>query len=118
WAPLGRPALGKWRLEREQRRLDLMRIEINLCIHQCSRELFNIVRRTTLGQLISEVFGLVVCEIHRRRAYWREPAVVVQLLLLLDQLSREEVPELNLDTGVPIVYELDAAGKVVKKQMP
>jgi 2,3-bisphosphoglycerate-dependent phosphoglycerate mutase len=39
------------------------------------------------------------------------------LVMHLDQLSREEVLELNLGTGVPIVYELDAEGKVKSKQI-
>jgi bisphosphoglycerate-dependent phosphoglycerate mutase len=35
----------------------------------------------------------------------------------LDGLSPAQVIELNLDTGVPLVYELDAAGAVVSKQI-
>ena len=35
----------------------------------------------------------------------------------LDKLTREQVLELNLDTGVPIVYEIDAAGAVVAKEI-
>ncbi len=38
------------------------------------------------------------------------------LVMHLDQLTREQVLELNLGTGVPIVYELDAEGKVRGKQ--
>jgi bisphosphoglycerate-dependent phosphoglycerate mutase len=33
----------------------------------------------------------------------------------LDKLTKEQVLELNIGTGQPIVYEIDAAGKVVKK---
>jgi 2,3-bisphosphoglycerate-dependent phosphoglycerate mutase len=39
------------------------------------------------------------------------------LVMHLDHLSREQVLELNLGTGVPIVYELDADGKVQNKQV-
>ncbi|MBI3756361.1 MAG: 2,3-bisphosphoglycerate-dependent phosphoglycerate mutase [Deltaproteobacteria bacterium] len=39
------------------------------------------------------------------------------LVMHLDQLSREEVLELNLGTGVPIVYELDETGKVKEKKV-
>jgi 2,3-bisphosphoglycerate-dependent phosphoglycerate mutase len=35
------------------------------------------------------------------------------LVMHLDNLSREEVLELNIPTGVPLVYEFDAAGKAV-----
>jgi len=37
------------------------------------------------------------------------------VVMYLDRLSREEVLELNLGTGVPIVYEIDAEGKVQGK---
>lgn len=39
------------------------------------------------------------------------------LVMHLDQLTREQVLELNLGTGVPIVYELDADGRVTRKQV-
>jgi 2,3-bisphosphoglycerate-dependent phosphoglycerate mutase len=39
------------------------------------------------------------------------------LVMHLDQLTREQVLELNLGTGVPIVYDLDAGGKVQGKQI-
>ncbi|MGE0824055.1 MAG: 2,3-diphosphoglycerate-dependent phosphoglycerate mutase [Candidatus Binatia bacterium] len=39
------------------------------------------------------------------------------LVMHLDQLTPEQVLELNLGTGVPIVYELDAEGKVMGKQI-
>src|SRR5438093_2997367 len=38
------------------------------------------------------------------------------IVMHLDRLSREEVLELNLGTGVPIVYEIDAEGKVQAKR--
>ena len=37
------------------------------------------------------------------------------IVMHLDQLSREEVMELNIPTGVPIVYELDPSLRVVSK---
>ncbi|HEV8715038.1 MAG TPA: 2,3-bisphosphoglycerate-dependent phosphoglycerate mutase [Candidatus Binatia bacterium] len=39
------------------------------------------------------------------------------VVMHLDRLSREEVLELNLGTGVPIVYEIDAEGRVRGKQI-
>jgi len=39
------------------------------------------------------------------------------LVMQLDQLTKEQVLELNLGTGVPIVYELDAEGKVKGKRV-
>lgn len=39
------------------------------------------------------------------------------IVMDLDQLTKEQVLELNLATGVPIVYELDAAGAVREKQV-
>ena len=35
------------------------------------------------------------------------------LIMELEQLSREQVLELNIPTGLPLLYELDNAGKVV-----
>jgi 2,3-bisphosphoglycerate-dependent phosphoglycerate mutase len=35
------------------------------------------------------------------------------LVMKLDQLSKEEVLELNIPTGVPLLYELDKNGKVL-----
>ena len=37
------------------------------------------------------------------------------IVMKLEGLSKEEVLELNLDTGVPVIYEMDTSGKVVKK---
>jgi len=39
------------------------------------------------------------------------------LVMSLDRLTREQVLELNLGTGVPIVYEIDVEGKVQGKQV-
>jgi 2,3-bisphosphoglycerate-dependent phosphoglycerate mutase len=38
------------------------------------------------------------------------------IVMKLDDLSREEVLELNLDTGVPLIYELGTDGSVQSKQ--
>ncbi|RMH03732.1 MAG: 2,3-bisphosphoglycerate-dependent phosphoglycerate mutase [Nitrospirae bacterium] len=38
------------------------------------------------------------------------------LVMHLDQLSREEVLELNIPTGVPLVYDLDEAGNPLHRQ--
>lgn len=38
------------------------------------------------------------------------------IVMMLDNLSKEEVLELNLETGVPLVYDLDTDGKVLHKQ--
>jgi 2,3-bisphosphoglycerate-dependent phosphoglycerate mutase len=35
----------------------------------------------------------------------------------LDQLSEEEVPKLELATGIPTVYDIDEEGKVVGKEI-
>jgi 2,3-bisphosphoglycerate-dependent phosphoglycerate mutase len=39
------------------------------------------------------------------------------IVMKLDNLSREEVLELNLGTAVPLVYELSPAGEVLSKQV-
>jgi 2,3-bisphosphoglycerate-dependent phosphoglycerate mutase len=39
------------------------------------------------------------------------------IVMRLDRLSREQVLELNLDTGVPLIYEIDTDGAVVCKQI-
>jgi 2,3-bisphosphoglycerate-dependent phosphoglycerate mutase len=39
------------------------------------------------------------------------------IVMELDQLSKDEVLELNLATGVPIVYEIDANGHVLSKKI-
>lgn len=39
------------------------------------------------------------------------------IVMSLDKLSKEQVLELNLDTGVPLVYELDANLNVVSKKV-
>ncbi|MEP6933189.1 MAG: 2,3-bisphosphoglycerate-dependent phosphoglycerate mutase [Nitrospirota bacterium] len=36
------------------------------------------------------------------------------LIMELEQLSREQVLELNIPTGAPLLYELDSTGKVVE----
>ncbi len=37
------------------------------------------------------------------------------ILMELDQLTKEQVLELNLATGAPVIYELDRSGRVLKK---
>ena len=37
------------------------------------------------------------------------------IVMELDHLTKEQVLELNLATGAPIVYEIDASGKILKK---
>ena len=39
------------------------------------------------------------------------------VVMKLDELTREEVLGLNLETGVPLVYEMTADGKVVAKEI-
>lgn len=39
------------------------------------------------------------------------------IVMDLDKLTKEQVLELNLDTGVPIVYEIDDRGHVVSKKI-
>jgi 2,3-bisphosphoglycerate-dependent phosphoglycerate mutase len=38
------------------------------------------------------------------------------LVMVLDRLSQEEVLQLNLATGVPLVYRLDGGGAVIEKR--
>jgi len=38
------------------------------------------------------------------------------IVMELDKLTKEQVLELNLGTGMPIVYEIDASGKVKSKK--
>ena len=37
------------------------------------------------------------------------------IVMLLDQLSKEEVLELNLETGIPLLYDLSTEGAVLNK---
>lgn len=39
------------------------------------------------------------------------------IMMVLDNLTPEQVPSLELTTGVPIVYELDRNGKVLRKEI-
>lgn len=39
------------------------------------------------------------------------------IIMDLDRLSEEEVPQLELATGVPIVYDIDTDGKVTNKEI-
>jgi 2,3-bisphosphoglycerate-dependent phosphoglycerate mutase len=38
------------------------------------------------------------------------------IVMDLEKLTKEQVLELNLGTGVPLVYEISAAGEIVKKE--
>jgi 2,3-bisphosphoglycerate-dependent phosphoglycerate mutase len=38
------------------------------------------------------------------------------IVMQLDNLSKEAVLELNLETGVPLVYEMSAEGEVLSKK--
>jgi len=38
------------------------------------------------------------------------------IVMELDKLTKEEVLNLNLGTGVPIVYEIDSTGKILSKE--
>ncbi len=37
------------------------------------------------------------------------------IVMELDHLTKEQVLGLNIDTGVPLIYEMDAAGRVLEK---
>lgn len=39
------------------------------------------------------------------------------IVMVLDDLNEQEVPNLNLATGIPLVYDIDADGKVVGKEI-
>ena len=39
------------------------------------------------------------------------------IIMYLDKLSPEEVPNLDLKTGVPIVYSLSSEGEVLEKDI-
>lgn len=39
------------------------------------------------------------------------------IVMQLDNLTREQVLELNIDTGVPLVYDIDIDGKVLSKRI-
>ena len=52
-------ALGERRIERKQRRIHLMRIEIDLRIDQRASQLLNAIRGAAASQLMGEVLGVV-----------------------------------------------------------
>ncbi len=37
------------------------------------------------------------------------------IVMDLDKLTKEQVLELNIDTGAPIIYEIDSSGKILSK---
>lgn len=53
-------AFRQRRLEREQRRIHLVGIQVHLRINQCAGELLQAVRRTAFGQLVGEVFRVII----------------------------------------------------------
>jgi hypothetical protein len=57
-------AFGQWGLERKEGGLDLMRVQVDLCIHQCTSELLKAIGSAALGQLVGEIFGVVICQVH------------------------------------------------------
>lgn len=63
--------------------------------------------RCILGDLKQGLDVLVVAHGNSNRS----------IVMQLDGLTKEEVLELNLGTGVPLVYEVDAEGKVLGKSV-
>jgi hypothetical protein len=55
--------LGKWGLQGEQRRLDLVRIEVHSGIKKGHRKTVNAIRGPA-GQIMSEIFRMVRCQVH------------------------------------------------------
>lgn len=39
------------------------------------------------------------------------------IVMKLDQLNKQQVLELNLDTGIPLVYQIEADGRVLSKEV-
>lgn len=39
------------------------------------------------------------------------------IIMNLEQLSEEEIPLLELDTGIPIAYEIDSEGRLINKEI-
>lgn len=58
--------LREGRLKRKQRRVNLMRVQIDLRARHRTRELFFAVGRETPSELICNVLGVVVGKVHRR----------------------------------------------------
>jgi hypothetical protein len=52
-------------LESEEGGFDLMRIQVDLGVNERARELLDAIGRTSLGQLVSEVLGVVRSQRHR-----------------------------------------------------
>ena len=50
------------------------------------------------------------------RTSWSSPTAILRSIVMeLDQLTREQVLELNIPTGVPLVYDFDDAGNITHK---
>ncbi len=63
--------------------------------------------RCILGDIAQGKNALVVAHGNSNRS----------IVMILESLNREQVVELNLDTGVPYVYEVDQAGKVIRNSV-
>lgn len=63
--------------------------------------------RCILGDIAQGKNVLVVAHGNSNRA----------IVMMLDQLDKEQVMQLNLDTGVPYIYELERDGKVVRRDV-
>ncbi|AFY92346.1 2,3-bisphosphoglycerate-dependent phosphoglycerate mutase [Chamaesiphon minutus] len=59
----------------------------------------------------------VLIAAHGNSLRWRSLSFGESIIMMLDRLSPDEVTALELATGVPIVYELDAAGGSIGKQI-
>jgi len=72
-------AFGKRRLEREQCRFDLVWIQVDLRVYKRTRELLNTVRGAALGQLVGEIFCVVIRQVYHSIAKRMPYAVALQL---------------------------------------
>ena len=55
---------GEWRTEGKEGGIHLMGIQIDLGPRDCSSQFLQAVRGTALGQLIGEILGVVIRELH------------------------------------------------------
>jgi len=67
---------GKRRLERKQRSVDLMRVQVNLRVHERTCELLDTVRGTALRQLVGEILRVVMRQVHHNFTKHREHNVL------------------------------------------
>jgi 2,3-bisphosphoglycerate-dependent phosphoglycerate mutase len=59
----------------------------------------------------------VLIAAHGNSLRWRSLSFGESIIMILDGLSPDEVTALELATGVPIVYELDATGLSIGKKI-